>query len=167
VATGTLPVCQQATGPVWSGGLLGEDGALGAASASDEIWVAAGTYTPTTGTDRTATFALKSGVAVYGGFAGTETLRSERDPVANVTILSGEIGAAGTSDNSYHVVTGRTGATLDGVTVSGGNANGGGLAGFGGGIFNNANSPTLMNVTVSGNGAACTGAGSPTFPAAT
>jgi hypothetical protein len=134
-------------------------GALGAATASDEIWVAAGTYTPTTGTDRTATFALKSGVAVYGGFAGTETLRSERDPVANVTILSGEIGAAGNLDNSYHVVTGRTGATLDGVTVTGGNASGGGLAGFGGGIFNNANSPTLANVTVSGNAAAFYGGG--------
>ncbi len=57
----------------------------------DEIWAAAGIYTPTTGTDRNATFQLVSGVSVYGGFAGTETVRSQRNPTTNVTILSGDI----------------------------------------------------------------------------
>ena len=47
--------------------------ALGQAFYGDEIWVAAGTYKPTTGSDRNATFALPNGVGVYGGFAGTET----------------------------------------------------------------------------------------------
>ena len=46
-----------------------------------EIWVAAGTYKPTTGTDRTATFPLKNGVSVYGGFAGTETQLGQRSSV--------------------------------------------------------------------------------------
>jgi len=52
-----------------------------------------GTHKPITGKDRNATFQLKKGVAVYGGFAGTETARTQRDPAARITILSGEIGA--------------------------------------------------------------------------
>ena len=48
---------------------------------------------------------LAEGVEVYGGFAGTETLLSERNPAANITILSGDIGTLGDpSDNCYHVV---------------------------------------------------------------
>ena len=43
-----------------------------------QIWVAKGTYTPTTGTDRNASFVLRNGFTVYGGFAGTETQLSQR-----------------------------------------------------------------------------------------
>jgi len=91
--------------------------ALSSAVSSQEIWVAAGTYKPTAGSDRTATFQLKAGVALYGGFAGDEATRAERDWAAHVTTLSGDLGVANnTTDNSYHVVTGATGATLDGFT---------------------------------------------------
>jgi uncharacterized repeat protein (TIGR02543 family) len=122
------------------------------ADSNQEIWVAAGTYTPTAATDRTATFQLKSGVAVYGGFVGNEVSRNARNSAANVTILSGDIGTVGdSSDNAYHVVTGITGATLDGVTVSGGNANGDSFAATGGGMYNENSSPTITNVTFSGN----------------
>ena len=70
-----------------------------------EIWVADGTYYPTTGTDRTASFPLVNGLAIYGGFAGGEMALSERDIANNTAILSGDIGtAANSSDNSYHVV---------------------------------------------------------------
>ena len=45
--------------------------ALSNAVGGDQIWVASGTYKPTSGTDRDATFRLVSGVTLYGGFAGT------------------------------------------------------------------------------------------------
>ena len=131
--------------------------ALTTAVSSDEIWVAAGTHKP--GTLRTDTFQLKNGVAVYGGFAGTETARDQRNSVTNVTILSGDIGAAGNSDNTYHVVTGTTGATLDGFTITAGNANGVSPSNLGGGMYNYYGSPTLTNVTFSGNSAASGGGG--------
>jgi hypothetical protein len=52
----------------------------------DEIWVALGTHKPTTlGADRGATFQLKGGVAVYGGFKGTETARDQRKPAVSTT----------------------------------------------------------------------------------
>jgi large repetitive protein len=95
-----------------------------------EIWVAAGTYTPSAPTDptdpRTATFQLKNNVGLYGGFAGGETTLEQRDWETNVTTLTGNIGVSGdATDNVRHVVLGSgTDATavLDGFTVSGGYA---------------------------------------------
>jgi hypothetical protein len=112
-----------------------------------QIWVAAGTYKPTDGTDRAATFELVNGIRVYGRFAGTETDRSERDWVANPTILSGDIGvAADTTDNCYHVVTntGNDSTTVfDGFTVTGGHATGSQESG--GGMGNNHSDPLVVN----------------------
>ena len=140
--------------------------ALTGAASGDEIWVAAGTYKPTAGTDRTVTFQLKNGVALYGGFAGTETARTQRNPAVNVTILSGDIDnndsqtpiitdlttVTGNTTNSWHVVTGATGATLDGFTITAGNNSAATTPNNrGGGMYNNSSSPTLTNVTFSGN----------------
>jgi CSLREA domain-containing protein len=131
--------------------------ALTGASSGDTIWIKAGTYYPTSGTDRAISFVLKTGVSAYGGFAGTETHLDQRDPSANPTILSGDIGTvADNSDNSYHVVVGsgtNSTAVLDGVTVTAGNADGSGNQGTGGGIYNNDGSPTISNVTLSNNSA--------------
>ncbi|AAR34084.1 fibronectin type III domain-containing protein [Geobacter sulfurreducens] len=134
--------------------------ALANAVNGQDIWAAAGTYTPTAGTDRSATFQLVSGVALYGGFAGTETARAERNFRANVTILSGDLGAQGTAgDNSYHVVTGADSATLDGFTISGGNASGNLQDGYGGGMYNDyINSPAVANCIFTGNYASLGGA---------
>ncbi len=104
------------------------------------IKVAAGTYRPTkkpfnagaeiTTTDgRDVTFHIPDGVKIEGGYnAATDT----RDITANVTILSGDIDNNNTLDNgnAYHVVfafapsTGGVGVTIDGFSITGGNANG-------------------------------------------
>jgi hypothetical protein len=91
-------------GSAWNNAYGSLQSAITAAQAGDEIWVAAGTYKPTTGTDRTASFTLKNNVGIYGGFTGTETALNQRNIANNITILSGEIGAAGIADNSYHVI---------------------------------------------------------------
>ena len=137
--------------------------ALTGALSGDEIWAAAGIYRPTTNpTDRYATFQLKDNVALYGGFSGTETARSQRNPTTNVTILSGDIDendsqtpiitdlttVTGNIENSYTVVTGASGAILDGFTITAGyNFN----QGFGGGMYNDHSNPVLANLTFSGN----------------
>lgn len=136
--------------------------ALTLAGTNSELWVKQGVYLP--GNNRTSTFQLKNGVSVYGGFAGTETLRSQRnaDPATNNTVLSGDIGTPGaTADNVYTVVTvlGNLSQTflLDGVTVSGGNSNGG--SGHGGGIFIQDANPAFVNLIVSNNSASANGGG--------
>lgn len=97
--------------------------ALAVAPGNCEIWVARGTYYPTTDSERSATFQLKKGVSLYGGFAGREKSRALRNWQANKTVLSGDLGRKkNRSDNSYHVVTGATGAILDGFTITGGYA---------------------------------------------
>ncbi len=195
------------TGISWANAFTDLQDALAAASAGTEIWVAAGTYYPITpanpadvmASEREVSFRLASGVAVYGGFAGSETSRAARAPAMNVTILSGDIDRNDTPDlgntasNSYNVVSGSgTDATaiLDGFTISGGSASpdlftftegrnlGGGVlnlggsptlrnlviqgnqAEFGGGIANiEASSPTLTDVTITGNAAFDSGGG--------
>lgn len=140
--------------------------------ACGEVWVAAGTYRP--GGARGDSFVVRPGSAVYGGFAGDESVREARDPAARVTILSGDIGSAGdVADNSYHVVTldGTTtagtidaGTVLDGFTIQGGNASAGFPDNAGGGLRCNgeangrACSPTLARLRFVGNRAVHGGA---------
>jgi parallel beta-helix repeat protein len=148
-------------GVSWANAYTKLQSALAAAQLGDEIWVAAGTYKPTSGTDRTKSFVMKAGVAIYGGFAGTETARSQRIWVTNATILSGDIGVAGkVSDNAYHVVAGVNNAVLDGFTVTGGNAASGSWPNnVGGGMLNDSVSPTIANCTFSVNFAKLYGGG--------
>jgi hypothetical protein len=154
------------TGQNWNNAFTDLQSALTAAKSGDQVWVAQGTYKPTTTTDRTISFVLKDGVGVYGGFAGTETALWQRNWGSRVTILSGDIGKpADNSDNSYHVVTAGFGtpqlssaAVLDGFTITGGNANGTGtFQGNGAGLFNNHGALTVSNLTFTGNTAASGG----------
>lgn len=107
--------------------------ALALAQAGDQVWVASGTYRAATGP-----FAVPSGVKLYGGFAGSESNLTQRNPSINLTNLSGDLlgddasGFANRSDNAETVVS-MTGATsntvLDGFVIRGGSgvANGNGL----------------------------------------
>ena len=127
----------------------------------DQIWVAAGVYYPDEGNgmidnDRAVSFSLKNEVAVYGGFAGTESLLSQRNWTLNTTTLSGDIDqVAGNAANSYHVIKNSSvnnTAILDGFTITDGNANVSGNN-QGGGIYNANSSPTLTNCIFSANSA--------------
>lgn len=133
--------------------------ALTAAVSGDEIWVATGTYKPTTGTDRSICYNLKEGVAVYGGFLGTETLLTQRNWSVNQTILSGDIGVQGTkTDNSYHVmkaigtaalpITGST--RVDGLILENGYANGANDYG-GGALYLEYATPVMVNLIMRNN----------------
>jgi predicted outer membrane repeat protein len=149
-------------GSSWTNAFTSLPPALTAAVSGDEIWVAAGTYKPTSTMTRSFSFTLKNGVGLYGGFVGGETSRSQRDPKANVTRLSGDIGMPGnSSDNSYHVVSADSTVTptavLDGFTISGGNASGTSPDDLGGGLVVSSGSPTVAHCVFSGNSASSSG----------
>ncbi|MHC4501484.1 MAG: right-handed parallel beta-helix repeat-containing protein, partial [Planctomycetota bacterium] len=139
------------------------------------ICVAEGTYKPDefddpnyVPGDRTDTFQLINGVAIYGGFPSGGGSWSGRDPNQYETILSGDLDANDVGDlddptrceNSYHVVTGSdTDATavLDGFTITAGNADGSGDPEFGGGMINLEGSPNVTNCTFRENSASDSG----------
>ncbi len=154
-----------------------------ATSGCTEIWVAAGVYKPAPAGNPGISFNVHPGVAVYGGFAGTETLRTDRDIAGNPTVLSGDIDGDDNVDangvdvtvdtahnggNSSRVVTmdGTAGiavhadTVLDGFFITAANN----ASGPGGGFYCNGNgggnecSPTVSNVTFSGNSAQYGGA---------
>ncbi|MFZ5516844.1 MAG: choice-of-anchor D domain-containing protein [Candidatus Zhuqueibacterota bacterium] len=162
--------------------------ALDLATSGDKIWVKAGTYFPTSAYDLTNTsryfhFRMKNGVAIYGGFAGTESAVSERANYgmgeANETILSGDfnqddvvtgsgqtLSFSNNSENCFHVFYHPSGlgldttAVLDGFTVRGGNASDPGLLHItGAGMYNQLNSPSLNSVNIIYNYAYYTAAG--------
>ncbi|MCB9277259.1 MAG: hypothetical protein H6564_24715, partial [Lewinellaceae bacterium] len=145
-------------GSSWTDAFTGLQDALalaGQCPSVTEIWVAAGTYKPTSGTDRNAAFVMKDGVAIYGGFNGTETQLSQRDWVANVAILSGDIGIPGNNaDNTFSVIRSfgiGNSSILDGFTVTQANATPASGDLLGGGIYNEGSSPVIRNCIFSNN----------------
>jgi hypothetical protein len=157
------------SGVSWTDAFTDLQSAL-ASSSCTEIWVAAGTYVPTKSPiNRDASFRPASGVSLYGGFDGTELLRDERDPAANLTILSGDIDhndsqnpivdpatVTGNTKNSLRIVISSDGLTLDGFTITAAYAynpydpgvDGGGLVNI---SASNASITTVNNVIISGN----------------
>ena len=95
------------------------------AEAGTEIWVAAGIYKPTKNNNRSESFIIPDGVKVYGGFQGDELFLTDRNPILNLTVLSGEIGENGKEDNSFNVVYTRNVSNktvVDGFHIMGGYA---------------------------------------------
>jgi hypothetical protein len=147
-------------GTSWADAFTSLETALDAAQPSDEIWVAAGVYTPTKrlvpSDPRSATFELRSGVALYGGFIGVETSQTERDWKAHPVILSGDISETNViTDNVYHVVYSSnvvSATVLDGFTVTRGYADGSiVLQQIGGGMYNAGGSQTIRHSVFSHN----------------
>ena len=150
-------------GSSWADALQGPDAlqiALAAALAGDQIFVAEGTYFPTSTGSRTARFLLHNDVEIYGSFLGTESTPAERPPFGTApSVLHGDLagndGSNMFNDNSYHLLGGNStnaSAVLDGFVVTGGNANGSGNHNKGAGILLiNGASPTVRNCRFVGN----------------
>ncbi|MCK5134456.1 MAG: T9SS type A sorting domain-containing protein [Bacteroidales bacterium] len=124
--------------------------AIDAGEIGTEIWVAKGKYLVPTDTS----FTLKSGVSLYGGFAGTESSKDERSQYrmgeANETQLSADVDGNGylTGGNAPRVIYGESISaltTIDGFIITGGfsdieKSNGAGMK-------LRASSPNVVNCT--------------------
>jgi hypothetical protein len=126
-----------------------------------EIWVAAGTYRPDHGTlDREKSFALVSGVSLYGGFAGNEIVLNQRPTGTTASILSGDLlandthyGTSNTGDNSHHVLVAKDVyvPAFDGFTITGGNASESAQDTYGGGLNVRTSTIHLTHCRIVGN----------------
>jgi hypothetical protein len=167
-------------GLTWSTAFRFLQDALATAAASagvvTEIRVAQGIYLPDreeaspdgTGSQE-ATFQLINGVALTGGFAGLGAPSpDQRDIDVHESILSGDVNGDDIPDfpyniweNSHHVVTGsgtNGTAILDGFSITAGHANY--YSNWvGGGMYNDAGSPTVVDCTFRGNIAHTAGVG--------
>jgi hypothetical protein len=156
-------------GRSWATALLTLQDALAAVSSGDRILVAEGTYKPDKGGtaiqgDRQASFTLKEGVTIRGGYAGYgQPNPDERDLTKHQTILNGDLkgndkGSLNLADNSFHVVVGPPdglAATLDGLIIAGGDANGPYPYHYGGGLYNPDGKVQALNCTFQGNTGVC------------
>lgn len=130
---GVIHVDRQAagtsTGASWTDAFTDLQDALAVAQSGDEVWVAEGAYTPASGgLDPKAVFVIPSGVRLYGGFAGSEVVLTQRDPALHVVTLSGDLlgddaqGPDHQADNSHRILEAEftaPGTQLDGFVVRG------------------------------------------------
>ncbi|MGA2230388.1 MAG: right-handed parallel beta-helix repeat-containing protein, partial [Tepidisphaeraceae bacterium] len=98
--------------------------ALAEAEYGDTIEVAQGDYLPTAGDDENATFTLKNGVTLQGGFAGAEAAADKVTPgtynySAYVTTLSGDIAGDGHSYSVVTAVDSDSNTVIEGFTITG------------------------------------------------
>ncbi len=112
-----------------------------------EVWVQGGTYEER--------ITLHPYAYLYGGFAGYETVRAERNWDANLTTLDGQ--------QEGSVVTARAGCAavgaIDGFTITNGSGTVFGSYTRGGGLYLGWSFPTIANNTITGNEAGDYGGG--------
>jgi len=151
--------------------------ALNIAGSGDEVWLASGMYTPT-GSASNRFFAIYTqGIQLYGGFSGSETLRSQRNRENAPSILSGDNNTVLKLD---YYLSGNDQTVIDGFTIQNGsifnNTNGYGIEiglyinptikncniinNSGGGVLiNDYSAPVFINCTISGNESEMNGKG--------
>ncbi len=151
-------------------------GALGYATGNDEIWVAEGVYTPAGSETSLTITGRQDGLKIYGGFESGDAF-ADRAPGDHPVVLSGDVGgdddnktASGVTptagdikgSNSHHVLTLNSSAqditpstVIEGLTITGGQANGSGPATQGGGLYcsgvDGVCTPVLRNLVFVGN----------------
>ena len=166
-------------GGSWSAPLdeAGFAAALSGAASGDEFWIAKGVYRPAIPASADAistveqgkSFTLGNGVALYGGFVGSETAREQRDPDKHCVVLTGDLelddgrdarGVTLSADvirgtNSKNVLrcTKVKGVRLDGIAVSGGDQ------GVGAGLSLGGSDVVIQNCLFQGNRAVTFGGG--------
>ncbi|MHC4251069.1 MAG: choice-of-anchor Q domain-containing protein, partial [Planctomycetota bacterium] len=140
-------------GLTWATAFQHPQDAVDAAGTGNDIWVALGTYGPRVAGDESVV-AMEDGVSLFGGFAGTESAPSQRDPAANATELDG-------TGSVPHVVVGASDATIDGFRITGGDAVGGAPSLMDGGGLYCFRKETLLvaNCDFAGNAALFSGGG--------
>ncbi|QEC70858.1 hypothetical protein FSB73_03350 [Arachidicoccus ginsenosidivorans] len=131
-------------GASWSNGYTNFQAAVDAAIAGDSIFVATAVYQPASG----ASFIMKEGVKIFGGFTGTESAFSQRSLKNKATLKGNGNSVVSNDDNGL-----TSAAELDGFIITGGTAD------QGGGIYNNKVSPVIRNCIFENNSANINGGG--------
>jgi len=129
----------------------------GTSLTAQEVWIKTGTYSTST-----AALIMKESVSIYGGFAGTETDKSQRGKGANAwnyTSVTTLDGGGGTGKRCIEVAANLTNVTvIDGFTITNGNGVGVQLNASGGGVLIRGNLK-LQNCIVTGNTTSGNGGG--------
>ena len=123
------------SGTSWANAYNSIAAAIATSGTNQEFWVAEGTYTPSSDGFFGTQLLPKQGSQFYGGFAGNETNRDQRDLNAHLTIIDGG------TNNLIHVILIKLDTKdvrIDGFTIKNGSATGNGSLywdKWGGGIF--------------------------------
>jgi xylan 1,4-beta-xylosidase len=138
-------------GGSWVNAFTTVQAAIAVAKPGDQVWIAAGNYTGSVEINN------RSGLYIYGGFKGNETALNQRDPEKNKSVLDGKY-------RVFHTIfiSGSRYVRLDGLTITGGRANGRNFYDqYGGGVYLLGGGETirLVQCTIEANASDLDGAG--------